>query len=267
MQKPVPPKLNCRSPLERDAACARVCLFPFAMSAESSPPTSADIQVPMSRVVKFVRQVAHDLRNHLNAAELQAAYLSEIADEPEMKEEIKRLRTMISELGANLQSLTVALSQPRLTLMPYPANEFAEDLRRKLEADHPDESKNLEWDVELGDAVLQIDPQLLMPALLELFSNSFRHERGEGSIRASAQIEEDQFVFTLREPKRSFERSTDDWGREPLKTVGQGHYGLGLHRARAIVEAHQGTLNARYDNAASHLVTIVSLPLGYPDKQ
>ena len=236
------------------------------MSTESNVPPNAEIQVPMPRVVKFVRQLAHDLRNHLNAAELHAAYLAEIAEDPEMKDEIKRLRAMVSEVGANLQSVTVALSQPRLTVMPYPANEFVEDLRRKLNADYPDEGRKLEWEVEVGETVLQIDPQLLIPALLELFANAFRHERGEGNIAVSARTEKEQFVFTLREPKRSFERSTDDWGREPLKMVGQGHYGLGLPRTRAIIEAHQGELAARYDSAASNLVTTVALPLGEAEK-
>ena len=32
----------------------------------------------MPDIVKFIRQLGHDLRNHLNAAELQAAYLAEI---------------------------------------------------------------------------------------------------------------------------------------------------------------------------------------------
>ena len=63
----------------------------------------------MPDVVKFVRQLSHDLRNHLNAAELQSAYIAEIAEDPELKEEIKRLRAMISEVGASLQRVTSAL--------------------------------------------------------------------------------------------------------------------------------------------------------------
>ena len=33
----------------------------------------------MPDVVKFLRQLGHDLRNHLNAAELQSAYVAELA--------------------------------------------------------------------------------------------------------------------------------------------------------------------------------------------
>lgn len=215
----------------------------------------------MPDVVKFVRQLAHDLRNDLNAAELQSAYLAELAEDPELKEEIKRLRAMVSEVGANLQRLTAALGQPRLTEMQYSAADFVEDLRQRLITDHSDEGAQVQWDVEAQDASLQIDPQVLLPALTELFANAFRHERGEGVISAEARIEGKNLLFTIREPKHGFARSTENWGREPMQSVGQGHYGLGLHRSRSIIEAHRGQLSARYDSPASSLITTVVLPL------
>jgi K+-sensing histidine kinase KdpD len=218
----------------------------------------------MPDVVKFVRQLSHDLRNHLNAAELQAAYIAEIAEDSEVKEEIKRLRAMISEVGTSLQRVTSNLGTARLTLMPYSAADLLDDLRQRLAADYPDESAKMKWSGQPGDASLEIDPQALQPALLELFANAFRHERAEGAISVEARIEGDRFVCAIREPKRSFERSTENWGCEPFRTVGQGHYGLGLHRARAIIEAHDGQLNARYDSPASSLITTVVLPLAQP---
>lgn len=230
-------------------------------SSDANPTSNPDIQVPLPDVVKFVRQLAHDLRNHLNAAELQSAYLAEVVEDAESKEEIQRLRKMISEIGANLQSVTTALSTPKLTEMSYLAADFVDDLRQKLAADYPDKSASVEWDVEVGKTTLNIDPQLLLPALIELFANAFRHEPGESAISVAAQIENNRFVFTIHEPKQKFERSTDSWGREPLRSVRQGHYGLGLHRAREVIEAHQGELDAHYDSGASRLVTRVTLPL------
>jgi K+-sensing histidine kinase KdpD len=218
----------------------------------------------MPDVTKFVRQLSHDLRNHLNAIELQSAYLAEIAEDAELKEEVKRLRAMISEVGTSLQRITSALGAPRLTLMAYGVADFVEDLRQKLAADYPEESTEIEWSVQAGDATLQIDPQSLQPALLELFVNSFRHGRAEGAISVAALIEDGHFVFTMREPKQSFEGSTENWGREPFRAIGQGHYGLGLHRARAIIEAHGGQIHALYDSPASLLSTTVVLPLAPP---
>jgi K+-sensing histidine kinase KdpD len=231
------------------------------MPASPEPTSNPEIQVSMPDIVKFVRQLAHDLRNDLNAAELQSAYLIEIAENAEVKDEIKRLRGMIAEVGANLQKLTAALGQPRLTEMPYGAKDFVEDLRQKLATDHPAESAKVKWNVEPSEAELQIDPQLLLPALIELFANAFRHGRVEGVISAMARTENGRFVFTLREPKPNFERSTENWGREPLRGVSQGHYALGLHRARSIIEAHRGELEARYDKETSSLITTVTLPV------
>lgn len=220
----------------------------------------------MPDVVKFVRQLAHDLRNDLNAAELQTAYLIEIAETGEVKDEIKRLRGMISQVGANLQSLTVALGQPRLTEMPYSAKDFVDDLRQKLETDYPAEGAKVKWEVQAGETELEIDPQLLLPALLELFGNAFRHAPGEGAISVTARTENGRFIFSLREPKRNFERSTANWGREPLRSVSQGHYGLGLHRTRSIIAAHRGELQARYEPDTSFLVTTVTLPVASAEK-
>src|SRR5687767_3747664 len=121
------------------------------MSASSSPNANSEIQVSMPDVVKFVRQLAHDLRNDLNAAELQSAYLIEIAEAGELKDEIKRLRGMISQVGANLQSLTVSLSHPRLTEMSYSASDFIEDLRQKVQTAYPEQSARVNWDVQASD--------------------------------------------------------------------------------------------------------------------
>ncbi|HSP45394.1 MAG TPA: ATP-binding protein, partial [Chthoniobacterales bacterium] len=219
----------------------------------------------MPEVVKFVRQLAHDLRNHLNAAELQSAYLIEIAENSELRDETKRLRSMISQVGTNLQQLTAALGQPRLTEMPYLAKDFIEDLQDKLATDYPDESANVKWNAAPGNATLNIDPQLLLPGLAELFANAFRHERADGVITATANTDNERFRFTLSEPKRDFQRSTDHWGQEPLRALGQGHYGLGLHRTRAIVEAHGGEFSAHHDKDTSSLVTTISLPLAAPE--
>ena len=223
--------------------------------------TPSEIQVSMPVVVKFIRQLAHDLRNHLNAAELQSAYLAEIAENDEMREEIKRLRGMVSQVGLSLQELTAALGQPSPTTMPYAAKELIEDLQQKLATVYPAESADVKWEISATDATLEIDPQLLLPALLELFANAFRHERGNGPIVATAKTEKARFVFTLVEPKASFQRSTENWGREPLQSLRQGQYGLGLYRTRRIIEAHGGSLSALHHPAASSLVTTIILPV------
>ena len=226
-----------------------------------SPAAITTRDVPWNDVVRFVRQFSHDLRNHLNAIELQSTFLSELAEDPELKAEVRRLREMTYEIGAALQKLTGLIGQSTPQLMTYRAADFVDDLREKIAAERPKESAQIDWKVKLGDENVELDPQLMQEAILELFTNAFYHDRAEGKITARAGVEGDRFVFELHEPKKSFAALTEHWGRQPLLKVGRGHYGLGLHRVRAIVENHKGQLQARYVSATSSLQTRITLPL------
>ena len=232
-----------------------------ASNEQHDPATSGEIQVPMPVVVRFVRQLSHDLRNHLNAAELQSAFLKEIAEDAEVKSEVQRLRGMLSELGSTLQKLTSALATPKLTQIPYGAPVFLEDLQQKVQSEFPSEAGVFEWDVRVSGGMLNIDPQLLQQAVLELLSNALRHERGDGKISLNVTADAGKLIVQIHEPKSAFAGATEEWGREPFKNVKHGHYGVGLHRARSIVEAHGGELSATHDSAAGALVTRVTLPI------
>src|SRR3954469_16663737 len=111
--------------------------------------------IPWDDIVRFVRQLSHDLRNHLNAAELQSAFIGEIATDPEIKSEITRLRGMLSELGVLLQKLSADMGHARPNLIPYRANDLMEDLRQKIESAPGDSKPNIAWDVPPNEASLE----------------------------------------------------------------------------------------------------------------
>lgn len=231
---------------------------------ESTTPAShdeSDLQIAMPDVVRFVRQLSHDLRNHLNALELQSAFILEIAEDPELKGEVKRFRGMMSELATSLQKLSVATSDVRLTEMPYEAGDFMEDLQEKVGQCFPEESGSIKWQVEGVTGTINVDPQLLQEAFLELFRNAFRHDRGEGKLGVRASAHDRHFKIEIEEPKREFATPMQNWGREPFRNLKSGCYGLGLPRARRIIEAHGGEYGAVYDDANSALITAVTLPL------
>jgi K+-sensing histidine kinase KdpD len=228
--------------------------------ADAVPENRSDsLSVPWIDTVRFVQQLSHDLRNHLNAIELQSAYISELDGSAELKGEIKRLREMISRFSTVLQKLT-GLGEVKPNLISYRASDFVEDLRKTIEHEFPKESAEITWDIQGGDAMLNVDPQLLQQAFSEVFANAFQHDRGKGALVALARIDGKRFVFTLREPKTRFESSTENWGREPFRRITRGHYGLGLNRVRVIMEAHGGEMHAEYDPEGSTLLTTLTLP-------
>ncbi len=231
-------------------------------TGEPTGPQSAEpVRVEWEDVVRFIRQLSHDLRNRLNAAELQAAYVGEVSTDPALKDEIKRLRQTVSEFGRTLQEISASVAPVRPNMMQYGAADFLEDVRRKLNNEFPKEGPAVVWDVQLEGANLEIDPQLLQQALLEIFANALRDKTSGAPLHLVARIDDGKAILTLREPKESFALSTENWGREPLRSIRQGHYGLGLHRVRAILESHGGRLCAQYDKTSATLVTTLTLPL------
>src|SRR4051794_36555200 len=235
-------------------------------TGDSGSATSTPLpDIPWDDTVRFVRQLSHDLRNHLNAAELQSAFIGEIATDPEIKTEITRLRGMLSELSTLLQKLSADMGHARPNLIPYRSNDLMEDLRRKIEAAPGDSKPAISWGENPSDASLAIDPQLFPLVVEELLSNAHRGNP-TAQLTLQASIDRDQqFVLTLSEPKETFDLDTENWGRQPLRNIGQRHYGLGLNRARIIVEAHGGQLRARYDKASNNLVTTITLPIAKED--
>jgi K+-sensing histidine kinase KdpD len=229
------------------------------MSAGKS--TDHSPNVPWPDVVKFIRQLGHDIRNNLNAVELQSAYLAELAPDGELKDEVKRLREMVSTIGTSLQKLGGALGQSSPNPISYSAADFVDDIKQKLAKNFPNESAKVNWEVKLKDEKLQIDPLIGQQAFLELFDNAFRHERDFKQITAKACSNAGNFVFELDETKSKFEVPTDNWGREPLRYMGQGHYGLGLNRVRIVIEAHGGNFGAEFNRSTSTLTTKITLPL------
>ena len=231
------------------------------MAEPPSEDRADSVNVAWSDVVRFIRQLTHDLRNHLNAIELQSAYISELDRENELKSEIKRLREMISGLTSALQSLSKAVGDVKPNLIPYSAADLVEDLRKKIDHDFSGEKAAITWNIQVGDSVLNVDPQLLQEALSELFANALRHIRNKGNLVVTTKMENGQFLFTMEESNARLEGTADNWGCEPLRKVGPNHYGLGLHRVRAIIEAHGGKIHAHYDPNASALITTLALPL------
>src|SRR6516165_9732648 len=103
------------------------------MPEKSSENRTHSSSVPWGDMVRFVRQLSHDLRNDLNALELQSAYISELTQDQELQTEIKRLREVTSALYSTLQRLSRGVEEVTPNMISYRAPEFLEDIRAEIE--------------------------------------------------------------------------------------------------------------------------------------
>jgi hypothetical protein len=195
------------------------------MADNSSEAPTDSLTVPWSDTVRFIRQLSHDLRNDLNAIELQSAYIAELTQDQDLTNEIKRLREVVSGMNSTLQLLSRAVGEIAPNMVPYPAGEFLTDMRTQIERKFSKENHEITWDVQLQNGMLNIDPQLFQEVFVELFANAFHHDRGKSALVARARISNGRFLFSLHEPKAAFSSDTQNWGREPLRNIRQRHYG------------------------------------------
>lgn len=221
-------------------------------------PAASDGHISWENFVKFVRQLSHDLRNQLNAAELQSALIAELTNDAELKSEIRRLRELVSQLGVTLQSLSASVAEPQPTALPYAAKDFIADIQKKVAHEFPEKAQAVKWEVLPADGTLNIDPELTEWAAAELFRNAFRHDLADDEVQAQASVEGDWFTLSIREAKKE-EIDPAQW-TQPLQKMSHGHYGLGLRRARRIIAAQGGELKAKFDPASRTLTSTITLP-------
>ena len=222
---------------------------------ENAPP------VPLSRLVNFVRLVTHDVRNGLNAIDLQSAYIAEIAGEGEVGEEMGKLRRMVTHVTEDMQRLSGRFGELHPVLMDYPVHEFLLGLKEAVEEEFETQAKRIVWEVKVGDEEMEMDYTLLQNMLLELTRNAIFFREGDAAIHFTAWNDGGNVVFEVRQPHAQPVTDGDEWGRAPLASSRRGGYGLGLFYVRRVLDTLGGVLEPGYDAKSGELRVRLILPL------
>lgn len=215
----------------------------------------------MARVVNLVRQITHDVRNGLNAIDLQAAFLAEIAGEGEVSEEIGKLRGMVCHVTRDMQELSGRFAELRPVLVEYPVQEFLLGVKEAIEQEFETQAKRIVWEVKVGDEEMEMDYTLLLGALLELTRNAINFREGDQAIHLTAWNERGNVVFEVRQSRGEPAGDPDQWGRTPLTSSRRGGYGLGLFYVRRVLDTLGGSLEPGYDGETGELRVRLILPL------
>lgn len=218
--------------------------------------------IPMERVSQFVRQVTHDVRNGLNAIDLQSAYLAEIVPDSEARGEAQRLREMVRDTSKMLQLLSRRVQEPSVEVIDCPADVLVESLQIRMEQQMSDIASAITWKNEAGAAAAIVDVESLTEVMGEVLQNAMQFSSGNPEIRVRIFVEGDRLLLEVTE-SGSAEPAADPahWGREPFVTTRRGGFGLGLFMARASLAAQNGDLGHAWHADRGEIVSRISLPL------
>jgi two-component system OmpR family sensor kinase len=208
------------------------------------------LEAGFRRQRQFVSDASHELRSPLTVLRGRIELLARsggdadaIADEAE---EILREIGRMDRLVADMLTLAQAERGKLLQKRPIRVADFADDLRRDLPLLG---ERSYTVDSQLA-GTLDADPDRLAQVIRNLVSNAVRHTGPGGRISVSLDARNGSALFAVSDdgdgiPPDRLERVFDRFYRtDEGRGRDEGGSGLGLAIARAIVEAHGGTISA-----------------------
>jgi diguanylate cyclase (GGDEF)-like protein len=127
--------------------------------------------------------------------------------------------------------------------------------------------QTLDVDVAMGPLEVQADRDLLVQALMNLLSNAMAYTHDGGEIRLSVEVANKALVLSLSDNgigilPESLATMFDPFVRDPRAvSLNNDGLGLGLTAARAILEAHGGSIVATSAGRGQGSRFVVSLPV------
>jgi signal transduction histidine kinase len=213
---------------------------------------------------RFVANAAHELRTPLT---LERTLLQVALADPNVSE--ASLRATCEELLASGRSqerllealLTLATSERGLE--QHDPLDLAPLVKRALEQVGPEiERRGLRLTAVLARATTSGDRALLERLTANLLENAVGHNRDGGSIGVETSTESDRAILRVTNSGRTIGADEVERLFEPFRrgggerTEANGHHGLGLSIARAIVLAHDGEIVAEPAPGGGLAVTV-----------
>jgi two-component system, OmpR family, sensor kinase len=196
----------------------------------------------------FVSDASHELRTPLSVLRAQVELLDREADDQRRHDATATLLRRLDELDRLVgDMLTLASAEAGQLIEPRPIelHDFFEDLRRDLPL-----FGERNFHLQAVDGTLYADPDRLTQVLRNLLRNAVTHTQPGDQVSVNASAHDGRLEISISDtgpgiPADQLEQIFERFHRgDPGRSRDRGGSGLGLPIARAITEAHGGSIHA-----------------------
>lgn len=204
----------------------------------------ADRHDRLQELGEMVGMVAHEIRNPLGGIQ---GFASLLAKDLEKNPEQQKLASAIVSGTADLNELVTAILNYARPLEPHfeevDLAQFLEDLKKQILADQKlDPGIELLFNCPPG-LKTHFDPHLMKSALLNLLMNAIQAMPNGGTVRLTANQNNDCLEISVRDEGIGISAENMDKLYSPFFTTRSSGNGFGLAEVQKIVQAHQGEIN------------------------
>jgi two-component system, NtrC family, sensor kinase len=220
----------------------------------------------LATVGRMAAQVAHEVRNPLNALGLNAEMLGDELDhlpEPsraEARELLGQLQGEIDRLADVTETYLSLARLPRPELSPGDLGELVDKVLTFVRDELAGAGVDVEMEVEPGLPQVPLDQRQMRQALLNLVRNAVEAQPGGGNLGVRVRSTGDGVQLHVEDGGPGVEPEVAEALFDPFVSTKERGTGLGLAITRQIVEGHGGTIDYHSipDGGAAF---IVRLPL------
>ena len=202
------------------------------------------LEAGFERQAAFVRNASHELRTPLSVIRTEADVT--LADEPRDPEALRRSLVAVREAGRRSERLIDALltlAQADRADRPRTEVDLGKLARRLAEGADVNE---LSVELDLQEARVRGDPELLRTMTATLFDNAVRHNTPDGWIRIQTESGSEHALLEIANSGAVIAPDQVGSLAEPFRRLGAARtgdgFGLGLSIAASVARAHGGTL-------------------------
>jgi signal transduction histidine kinase len=222
----------------------------------------------LSAMGTLALNLAHEIRNPLNAAVLQlhllGRHVAKLAVDDEIRAALHHKAQIVGdEIGRLNRLLTdfLELARPRAAVHePVRFARLVGDVLDLEQGSATGHGVTVERDL-VGDCTLKADPEKLKQVVLNLVMNALEAMKGGGKLVVRLGCDKEKVRLVVEDTGSGIEPAALSQVFDPFFTTKEAGTGLGLSIVRKIVDQHRGEVQIESDRGVGTKVT-VTLPRG-----